>query len=174
MCCHVSNKTAYAEEEQVAAEGLEAKKDATKGKDGGNVSPTQAEDKDVDKTSGSPCYSPSPSGSEDVATMLEKSLKEPVKDAAEESLTKDSTTTAQPVQKKAGSPSQPPSPDMSQKVDTIVEKHGYACVTPPKKSPTKDMANTVPYDWYKLHEDKDKDLQFRDMVNRHASSLTLT
>ena len=173
MCCHVSTKTAYAEEEQVAAEGLEAKKDATKGIDDGNVSPTQAEVKTVDTTSGSPCYSPSPSGSEDVATMLGKSLKEPVKDVAEESLPKDGTTTAQPVQKKAGSASQPPSPDMSQNVNNIVEKHGYAVVKPLDESSKKDMANAVPYEWYELQE-KDKDLGFRDMVNRHASSLPLT
>jgi hypothetical protein len=106
--------------------------------------------------------------------MLEENLKEPVEDTPETSLPKDGTTTAQPMQKKGGSASKPPSPDMSQNVDKIVEKHGYACVNPPKNSPTKDMANTVPYDWYELDEKKDKNLKFKDMVNRHASSLTLT
>ena len=150
MCCHVSNRTAYAENVQVAAEGVEAKNDAKKGNDDGNVSSTPAEVKDVDKTSGSPCYSPSPAGSEDDATMLEESPKEPVKDTADKSLPKDGTTTAQPVQKKAGSASQPPSPHMSQNVDEIVQKHGYAVVDPLDESPKKDMANTVPYEWYKL------------------------
>ena len=144
---------------------MEAKNDAKKGNDDGNVSPTSAEVKDVDKTSGSPCYSPSPAGSEDDATMLEESPKEPVKDTADKSLPKDGTTTAQPVQKKAGSASQPPSPHMSQNVDKIVQKHGYAVVDPLDESPKKDMANTVPYEWYKLHKVKDKDLGFIDMHN---------
>ena len=120
MCCHVSNKTAYAEKVQVATEGVEAKNDAKKGNDDGNVSPTSAEVKDVDKTSGSPCYSPSPAGSKDEAKMLEESPKEPVKDTADKSLPKDGTTPAQPVQKKAGSPSQSP-------LATHVAKCGRNC-----------------------------------------------
>ena len=142
---------------------------ATNANEGKHESSLPAADKDVNKTSGSPGYSHSSSGSEDDATMAEKSLKEPVKDIPETSLAKDGTPTAQPMQKKGGSASKPPSPEVSQNVDKIVEKHGYCAVDSPKKV----MVNDVPYEWYKLQE-KDKDLGFIDMVNRDASSLTLT
>ena len=62
---------------------------------------------------------------------------------------------------------------MSQNVDEIVQKHGYAAVNPLDESSKKDMVNAVPYEWYKLQE-KDKKLGFKDMVNHHASSLSLT
>ena len=173
MCCHVSNKTAYAEEEQLAAEGVEAKKDATKGNDDDNVSPKAAVVKDVDTTSGSPSYSHSSSGSEDDATMPEKDLKEPVKDIPETSLAKDGTPTAQPMPKKDDSASKPPSSEVSQSVAKIVEEHGYCAVDSHKKDPELIDELREDYEWYKL-QDKDKELGFKDMVNRHASSLTLT
>ena len=110
MCCHVSNKTAYAEEVKLRAERMEPENDAKKGNDDDKVSPTPGEVEDVDKTSRSPSYSHSSSTSEDEGEMVEKLPKEPVKDTAEESLPKAGTTTAQPVQKKADSPSQSPSP----------------------------------------------------------------
>ena len=137
VCCHVSNKTAYAEEEQPAAEGVEAKKDATKANDDDNESPTPAAVKDVKKTSRSPCYSHSSSESEDDAAMPEKDPKDAVEDPPEKSLPKDGTPTAQPVPKKDDSASKPPSPQNSQKVKKIVEKHGYSVVDPPKKVPGK-------------------------------------
>ena len=66
---------------------------------------------------------------------------------------------------------------MSQSVEKIVEKHGYCAVDPPnevrKKSADPIDELREEYDWYEL-QDKDKDLGFIDMVNRHASSLTLT
>ena len=80
MRCHVSDKTAYAEEEQPAVEGVEAKKDATKADDDKHECPLPAAGKNVKKASLSPSYSHSSSGSEDDATMAEKSPKEPVKD----------------------------------------------------------------------------------------------
>ena len=55
-----------------------------------------------------------------------------------------------------------------------VEKHGYCAVDSPKKGPQTNDVLRVDYEWYKLDEDKDKHLEFIDMVNRHASSLTLT
>ena len=128
MCCHVSNKTAYAEEEQPAAKGGEAKKDATKANDDDNESPTPAAGKNVKKTSGSPCYSHSSSRSEDVAAMPEKDLKDAVEDPPETSPPKDGTPTAQPMPKKDDSASKPPSPEVSQNVEKIVEKHGYCAV----------------------------------------------
>ena len=173
MCCHVSNKTAYAEEVKLRAERGEAENDAKKGNDDKKVSPTVGQVEGVEKTSHSPSYSPSPAASEDEGKMLEKPPKKPFKDTAEKSLTKAGTNTVQPVEKKDGFPSQSPSPQKSQKVDKTLEKHGYIVVDPPEKSPKEDIANTVPYDWYKLDEVKDKD-RFKDMVNRHASSLTLT
>ena len=123
MCCHVINKTAYAEEVQLRAERMEPENNATNAKHDDNVSATS----------------------------------DPVK----------------AVEKKDGSPSQSPSPQKSQKVDKTVQKHGSIVVDLPEKSPKEDIANTVPYDWYKLDEVKDKD-RFINKVNRHASSLTLT
>ena len=173
MCCHVSNKTAYAEEVQVGAESMQPENNATNAKHDDKVSPTPGQVEGVEKKGRSPSYFPSPAASEDEGKLLEKPPKKPFKDTAEKSLTKAGTNTVQPVEKKDGSPSQSPSPQKSQKVDKTVKKHGYIVVDPPEKSPKEDIANTVPYDWYKLHEDKDKNLQFKDMVN-HASSLTLT
>ena len=174
MCCHVSNKTSYAEEVKLRAERMEPENDAKKGNDDDKVSPTPGEVEDVEKKLRSPSYSHSSSASEDEGEMVEELPKEPVKDTAEKSLPKAGTTTAQPVQKKAGSASQPPSSQNLQTVKQTVEKHGYIVVDPPDKSPKKDIANTVPYEWYKLDKLKDKDLGFIDMVTRHASSLTLT
>ena len=77
------------------------------------------------------------------------------------------------MQNKDGSASKPPSPEVSQNVTKIVEKHGYCAVDSPKKCPQLNDALRVDYEWYKL-QDKDEDLGFKDMVNRHASSLTLT
>ena len=73
--------------------------------------------------------------------------------------------------------SKPRSKNSVSKEKKIVEKYGYSVVDPPKEVPTKS-AEVIDelreeYDWYKL-QDKDKDLGFIDMVNRHASSLTLT
>ena len=45
MRCHVSDKTAYAEEEQPAAKGVEAKKPASKANDDDKESPTPAADR---------------------------------------------------------------------------------------------------------------------------------
>ena len=152
---------------------MEPENNATNAKHDDNVSPTPGQVEGVEETSRSPSYSPSPAGSDDEGKMLEKLPEKPIKDTAEKSLAKAGTNTVQPVEKKAGSPSQPPSSVKSQKIDKTVEKHEYVVVDPPKKSPKEDIPNTVPYDWYKLHEDKDKNLEFIDMVN-HASSLTLT
>jgi hypothetical protein len=62
-------------------------------------------------------------------------------------------------------------------VKKTVDKYGYSVVEPrnevPKKSADPIDELREEYEWYKL-EDKDKDLGFIDMVNRHASSLTLT
>jgi len=41
----------------------------------------------------------------------------------------------------------------------------------PKKTDHGDVKNTAGFDWYEL---TDKDTQFVNRVNRHASSLTLT
>ena len=139
-----------------------------------NVSGTSGNVEGVEKKSGSPSYSHSAAVSEDEVEILEEPPKKPFKDTAEKSLTKAGTNTVQPVDKKDGSPSQSPSPQKSQKVDKTVEKHGYIVVDPHEKYPKEDIPNTVPYDWYKLDEKKDKKLGFKDMVNRHASSLTLT
>ena len=49
MCCHISNKTTYAEEEQVAAESMEPGKDAKKANDGENVSGTSGPVEGVEK-----------------------------------------------------------------------------------------------------------------------------
>jgi hypothetical protein len=173
MCCLVSNKTAYAEEEQLAAKGGQGKKDATKGDDDKHESPLPAADKDVNETSGSPSYSPCRSSSDDVAPMPEKDLKDAVKDIPETSLAKDGTPTAQPMPKKDDSASKPPSPEVSQSVAKIVEEHGYCAVDSHKKDPELIDELREDYEWYKL-QDKDKELGFKDMVNRHASSLTLT
>ena len=69
-------------------------------------------------------------------------------------------------------------PRSLQKVKKTVDKHGYSVVDPPNQVPKKS-AEVIDelreeYDWYKLDKVKDKDLGFIDMVNRHASSLTLT
>ena len=177
MCCHVSNKTAYAEEEQLAAKGVEAKKPASSDNDDDKDSPTPASGKNVDKAPKSPSYSPCLSESEDDTTMAEKDPKDAVEDPSKTSPPKDGTPTAQPMPKKADSASKPRSKDSVSKDKEIVDKFGYAIVDPPKEFPKKS-AEVIDelreeYDWYKL-QDKDKDLEFIDMVNRHASSLTLT
>ena len=174
MRCHVSDKTAYAEEEQPAAKGVEAKKPASSDNDDDQYSPTPAAGKNVDKAPRSPSYSHSSAASQEDAAMPEKDPEDAVKDPPEKSPPKDGT----PVTKNDDSVSKPPSPEVSQKVKKIVEKHGYCAVKPPKEVPTKS-AEVIDelreeYDWYKL-QDKGKELLgFRDMVNRHASSLTLT
>ena len=174
MRCHVSDKTAYAEEEQPAAKGVEAKKPASKANDDDQDSPTPAAGKNVDKAPSSPSYSHSSAKSQEDAAMPEKDPEDAVKDPPEKSPPKDGT----PVTKNDDSVSKPPSPEVSQKVKKIVEKHGYCAVNPPKEVPTKS-AEVIDelreeYDWYKL-QDKEKELLgFRDMVNRHVSSLTLT
>ena len=61
-----------------------------------------------------------------------------------------------------------------EKLKKVVDKHGYSVVDPPpKKNPANDELRED-YEWYKLDKEKDKDLEFIHMVNRHASSLTLT
>ena len=224
MRCHVSDKTAYAEEEQPAAKGVEAKKPASSDDDDDKDSPTSAAGQNVHKAPRSPSYSPSPSVAEDDTTMAEKDPKDAVEDPPEKSPPKDDTRKAQPVPKNDDAVNKPRS---LQKVKKTVEKHGYSVVDPPnqvrKKSPPKDDTpvpkkadsaikprskdsvskdneivdkfgyavvdppQEVPkksaevidelreeYDWYEL-QDKDKELLgFKDMVNRHASSLTLT
>ena len=68
--------------------------------------------------------------------------------------------------------------DSVSKETKAAEKYGYSVVDPPKEVPTKS-AEVIDelreeYEWYEL-QDKDKELLgFKDMVNRHASSLTLT
>ena len=173
MCCLVSNKTAYAEEEQPAVKGVEAKKDATDGDDDNHESSLPAADKDVKQTSRSPSYSHSSSESEDDATMAEKDPKDAVEDPSKTSPPKDGTPTAQPMPKKDSSASKPPSPEVSPTVGEIVDKHGYCAVDSDKKDPELIDELREDYEWYKL-QDKDKELGFKDMVNRHASTLTLT
>jgi hypothetical protein len=174
MRCHVSDKTACAEEEELAAKGVEAKKPASKDNDDGQHSPTPAVDKNVDKAPSSPSYSPCLSGSEDGFPRPEKDPEDAVKDPPEKSPPKDGTPKAQPVPKNDDAVSKPRS---LQKVKKTVDKYGYSVVDPPNQVPKKS-AEVIDelreeYDWYKP-EDKDKELGFIDMVNRHASSLTLT
>ena len=89
--------------------------------------------KNVNKTSGSPSYSPCLSSSEDGATMVGKKLKDAVEDPSKTSPPKDGTPTAQPMPKKASSASKAPSPEVSQTVAQIVDKHGYCAVDAHKK-----------------------------------------
>ena len=76
--------------------------------------------------------------------------------------------------KEDDSVSKPSSLQNLQKVKKAVEKYGYTVVDPPKKVPMTNDELRADYEWYKLDKVKDKDLGFIDMVNRHASSLTLT
>ena len=76
--------------------------------------------------------------------------------------------------KKDSSASKPPSPEVSPTVGEIVDKHGFCAVDSDKKDAELIDELREDYEWYKLDEDKDKHLEFIDMVNRHASSLTLT
>ena len=175
MRCHVSDKTAYAEEEQPAAKGVEAKKPASSDNDDDKDSPTPAAGKNVDKAPRSPSYSHSSAKSQEDAAMPEKDPEDAVKDPPEKSPPKDGTPKAQPVPKNDDAVSKPRS---LQKVKKTVDKYGYSLVDPPKVVPKKS-AEVIDelreeYDWYKLDKVKDKDLGFIDMVNRHASSLTLT
>ena len=174
MRCHVSDKTACAEEEELAAKGVEAKKPASKDNDDGQHSPTPAVDKNVDKAPSSPSYSPSPAKSQEAAAMPEKDPEDAVKDPGKTPPPNDDT----PVPKKADSASKPRSKNSASKETKAVEKYGYSITDPPKEVPKKS-AEVIDelreeYDWYEL-EDNDKELLgFKDMVNRHASSLTLT
>ena len=76
--------------------------------------------------------------------------------------------------KKADPASKAPLAQNLQKVKKVVDKHGYCAIDSPKKVPVTNEELRPDYDWYKLDKVKDKDLEFIDMVNRHASSLTLT
>ena len=75
VCRRISNKTAYAEEVQVAAERVEtppvAEKHAKKANDGGNVSGTSGSVKVVEKKKGNESYSVTPAESEDEEEILE-------------------------------------------------------------------------------------------------------
>ena len=169
MRCHVSDKTAYAEEEQPAAKGVEAKKPASSDNDDDKDSPTPAAGKNVDKAPRSPSYSHSSAKSQEDAAMPEKDPEDAVKDPPEKSPPKDGT----PVTKNDDSVSKPPSPEVSPTVGEIVDKHGFCAVDSDKKDAELIDEFREDYEWYKL-EDKDKELGFKNMVNRHASSLTLT
>ena len=57
MCCHISNKTAYAEEEQIVAESMEPENDAKKANDDDDLSGTSGPVDVVEKKNGSPSYS---------------------------------------------------------------------------------------------------------------------
>jgi len=177
MRCHVSDKTAYAEEEQPAAKGVEAKKPASSANDDDQDSPTPAAGKNVDKAPSSPSYSHSSAKSQEDAAMPEKDPEDAVKDPPEKSPPKDGTPKAQPVPKNDDSVSKPRSKNSVSKETKTVDKYGYSVVDPPNEVPKKsaELIDELreDYDWYKP-EDKDKELGFIDMVNRHASSLTLT
>jgi len=177
MRCHVSDKTAYAEEEQPAAKGVEAKKPASKANDDKQDSTAPAAGKNVDNASGSSSYSHSTSESQEAAAMPEKDPEDAVKNPPKTSRPKDGTPTAQPVPKNDDSVSKPRSKNSVSKENKAVEKYGYSVVDPPNEVPKKsaELIDELreDYDWYKP-EDKDKELGFIDMVNRHASSLTLT
>ena len=174
MRCHVSDKTAYAEEEQPAAKGVEAKKPASKANDDDQDSPTPAAGKNVDKAPSSPSYSHSSAKSQEDAAMPEKDPEDAVKDPPKTSPPKDGTPKAQPVPKKDDSVSKPSSALNLQRLKKTVDKYGYSVVgPPPKKSAEVIDELREDYEWYKL-QDKDKELGFKNMVNRHASSLTLT
>ena len=174
MCCHVSNKTAHAEVEQVAAESTEQENDAKKGNDDDKVSPPSGLVEGVEKKGRSPSYSHSSSRSDEEDEIDEQPTKKPVEDTHEKSPTKAVINTVKPVKKKDGSPSRSPSPPKSQKGDKILKQPEQVIVVDPlAKSPTETVKNTVRFDWYKLDEEKDKD-RFIDNVNRHASSLALT
>ena len=174
MRCHVSGKTAYAEEEQPAAKGVEAKKPASKANDDNQDSPTPAAGKNVDNASSSSSYSHSSAASQEAAAMPEKDPEDAVKDPPKTSPPKDGTPKAQPVPKKDDSVSKPSSALNLQRLKKTVDKHGYSVVDPPPKK-NAELIDELreDYEWYSL-QDKDKELGFIDMVNRHASSLTLT
>jgi hypothetical protein len=174
MRCHVSNKTAYAEEEQPAAKGVEAKKPASKANDDKQDSPSPAAGKNVDNASSSSSYSHSSAASQEAAAMPEKDPEDAVEDPPKTSPPKDGTPKAQPVPKKDDSVSKPSSAPSLQKLKKTVDKYGYSVVdAPPKKNAELIDELREDYEWYSL-QDKDKELGFIDMVNRHASSLTLT
>ena len=173
MRCHESDKTAYAEEEQPAAKGVEANKPASKAKDDTKDSPTPPAGKSLDNASSSSSYSHSASESQEAAAMPEKDPEDAVKDPPKKSPPKDGTPKAQPVTKT----SKPRGKNSVSKEKKAVDKYGYCRVDPPMEVPKKN-AELIDelreeYEWYKP-EDKDKELGFIDMVNRHASSLTLT
>ena len=174
MCCHVSNKPAYAEEEQVAVESMEQENDAKKGNDDDKVSPPSGLVEGVEKKGRSPSYSHSSSRSDEEVEIDEQPLKKTVEDAPEKSPTKAVINTVKPVKKKDGSSSHFPSPPKSQEGEKILKQpEKVIVVDPPEKSPTEAIENTGGFDWYKLDKEKDKGC-FIDKVDRHASSLTLT
>ena len=94
MCCHTSNKTAYAddrqtEEVQVAAERVEtppvAEKDAKKANDGENVFGTSGPVEGVEKKKGVESYSPMTATSEDEEEILEETPEEIVEEPPKKS-----------------------------------------------------------------------------------------
>ena len=120
MCCHVSNKTAYTEVEQVAAESTEQENDAKKANDDDKVSPPSGLVEGVEKKGRSSSYSKSSSRSDEEDEIDEQPTKKPVEDTHEKSATKAVINTVTPVKKKDGSPSRSPSPPKSQKGDNIL------------------------------------------------------
>ena len=80
MCCRISNKTAYAEEVQVAAVRVEtppvAEKDAKKANDGENASGTSGPVEVVEEKKGDESYSVTPAESEDEEEIFEEPPKE--------------------------------------------------------------------------------------------------
>ena len=170
MRCHVSDKTACAEQEELAAKGVEAKKPASKDNDDGQHSPTPAVDKNVDKAPSSPSYSHSPTKSQEAAAMPEKDPEDAVKDPGKTPPPNDDT----PVPKKADSASKPRSKDSVSEDKNIVDEFGYVMLDPPSKKSAEVIDELrEEYDWYEL-EDNDKELLgFKDMVNRHESNPNL-
>ena len=122
MCCHVSNKTAYAEEQQIPAESMEQENDAEKGNDNVNVSPPSGLVEGVEKKGRSPSYSHSSSRSDEEDKIDEQPTKKTVEDTPEKSPTKAVINTMKPVKKKDGSPSHSPSPPKSQEGDKILKQ----------------------------------------------------
>ena len=72
VCCHISNKTAYAEEVQVRAERMEPEKNAKKANDGENVSGTSGPVEVVEEKKGDESYSVTPAELEDEEEIFEE------------------------------------------------------------------------------------------------------
>ena len=121
MCCHVSNKTAYAEEVQLRAESMEPENNATNAKHDDNVPATSGLVKGVEKKRGSPSYSHSSARSEDEDEIYEEPPKKTVEEPPKKSPTNAVTNTVKPVEKKDGSPSYSPSPPKSQDGEKVLE-----------------------------------------------------